>query len=135
MISLKEIKSYIEKSENPLIFFDDDSDGLCSYLLIKKYFDKGKGILVTHSILDESYLKKVQEYNPDLILLLDKHGISQDLIDKVNVPIIWVDHHPIEKVEYKTQQPDDSVTTRTETYKNVQLNQDFELDEYIIPTP
>ena len=32
---LKEIRSYLEKSENPLVFFDDDHDGLSSYILIK----------------------------------------------------------------------------------------------------
>src|SRR3989344_480002 len=99
MTSLKEIKDYIEKSENPLIFFDDDSDGLCSFLLIYKYFNKGKGILVTHGTLDDSYVKKVHEYNPDLILVLDKHKIEQDFIDKVSVPVIWIDHHPITEVK------------------------------------
>src|SRR3989344_1927941 len=95
MTSLQEIKKYLEKSDNPLIFFDDDSDGLASFLLIYKYLGKGKGIVVTHPILDEGYVKKVQEYNPDLILVLDKHKIEQDFVDKVNVPVIWIDHHPI----------------------------------------
>ena len=95
MTSLKEIKDYLDKSENPLIFFDDDSDGLCSFLLIHKYLDKGKGICVTHSTLDDSYVKKVEEYKPDLVLVLDKHKIEQDFVDKVNIPIIWIDHHPL----------------------------------------
>ena len=49
--------------------------------------------------------------------------------------IIWANKNSylIEKVEYKTQQLDDSVTTRTEFYKNVKLNENFELDEFIIP--
>jgi len=95
MTCLKEIKNYMEKCENPLIFFDDDSDGLSSFLLIHKYLDKGKGIIVTHSTVDESYLRKVEEYNSDLIIVLDKHKIEQDFVDKVNVPIVWIDHHPI----------------------------------------
>ena len=37
---LKEIKNYMEKGENPLIFFDDDHDGLASYILFKKAFEK-----------------------------------------------------------------------------------------------
>lgn len=95
MTSLLEIKNYLEKSENPLILFDDDSDGLASFLLIYKYLERGKGIAVTHPIVDEGYVKKVQEYKPDLVLVLDKHAIEQDFVDKVNVPIIWIDHHPI----------------------------------------
>jgi single-stranded DNA-specific DHH superfamily exonuclease len=95
MIKLEEIKNYLDKSENPLIFFDDDSDGLASFLLIYKYLEKGKGIVVTHPCVDESYLKKVEEYNPDLVLILDKHKVEQEFVDKINVPIIWIDHHPI----------------------------------------
>ena len=95
MTSLEEIKKYLEKSDNPLIFFDDDSDGLASFLLIHKYLGRGKGIIVTHPTVDDSYLRKVHEYNPDLVLILDKHKIEQDFVDKVNVPVIWIDHHPI----------------------------------------
>ncbi len=99
MISLKQIKTYLENSTNPLIFFDDDADGLASFLLIHKYLDRGKGIPVKHNILDDSYLKSVDYYAPDLILVLDKHAISQDFIDKVNVPILWIDHHPVEDIK------------------------------------
>jgi len=99
MISLKQIQNYLENSDNPLIFFDDDADGLASFLLIRKYLDRGKGIPVKNNILDDSYLKSVYYYNPDLILVLDKHGISQDFVDKVNVPVLWIDHHPIEEVK------------------------------------
>jgi len=94
MISLKEIKTYIEKSENPLIFFDDDPDGLCSYLLIKRYFKKGRGIYLKSSPeVGENYIKKVNEICPDLIIILDKPKLSQDFVDKVNVPLIYMDHH------------------------------------------
>ena len=46
---LKEIKVALDKSENPLILFDDDPDGICSYLLLKRYMDKGKGVVVKSS--------------------------------------------------------------------------------------
>lgn len=100
MISLKKIKKKIEESENPLIFFDDDPDGLCSYLLIKEYFKKGKGIIIKSSpYLDEIYLRKVNELRPDLIIVLDKPLIHQDFVDKANVPIIWIDHHQIQDIK------------------------------------
>ena len=99
MITLDEINKYLDNSLNPLIFFDDDADGLASFLLIRKHFDKGKGIPIKNNVLDDSYLKSVDYYKPDLILVLDKHGISQDFVDKINVPVIWIDHHPIEEVK------------------------------------
>ena len=94
MITLKEIHQVIEKSTNPLIFFDDDPDGLASYLLIYKYFKKGKGIPIKSSPkLDDIYLRKIKELSPDLVIVLDKPMISQDFVDQVNVPIVWIDHH------------------------------------------
>ena len=99
MISLKQIKTYLENSTNPLIFFDDDSDGLASFLLIYKYLGRGKGVIVTHNAVDDSYLKSVEYYHPDLILVLDKHTITQEFVDKVNVPILWIDHHPPNPIE------------------------------------
>jgi len=100
MTTLEKIYNLIEKSSNPLIFFDDDPDGLCSYLLIKKHFGKGNPIVIKSSPeLDISYLKKISEYSPDLVIVLDKPIVSQDFIDKVDVPIIWIDHHPITDVK------------------------------------
>ncbi|MDD5651467.1 MAG: DHHA1 domain-containing protein [Candidatus Nanoarchaeia archaeon] len=93
---LKEIRDYIEKSENPLVLYDDDPDGLCSYLIFKKMKEHAKGIIIKSSpVLDELYLKKVEEISPDMIFVFDKPIISQDFIDQIHVPIIWLDHHPL----------------------------------------
>jgi len=100
MITLEKIHEIIEKSQNPLIFFDDDPDGLCSYLLIKKHFGKGHPVVVKSSPeLDISYLKKVKEYSPDLVIILDKPILPQDFIDKVDVPIVYIDHHPVNDIK------------------------------------
>lgn len=95
---IREIREIIGKSDNPLYFFDCDTDGLCSYLLMQKKYQKGKGVVVK-GYLDMNFLRKVEENSPDLIVVLDKPLITQDFIDKVNVPIIWVDHHPPVEVE------------------------------------
>ena len=121
---VEEIKSYISKSENPLIFYDDDPDGLCSYLLLDKFYQKGKGIVVKGKpVLDIEYLRKVKEYSPDLIIVLDKPMISQEFIDSVNVPIVWIDHHPVVQrkgVHYynpKIKYPDSYTPTTTLVYQ------------------
>jgi len=93
---LEEIRGYLEKSENPLVFFDDDHDGLSSFLLIKKNYDKCTGVVVKGGMKDnEIYFRKIEEFKPDCILVLDRAEISQELIDSVNVPLIWIDHHPV----------------------------------------
>ncbi len=101
---LQEIRNYLKKAENPLFFYDDDCDGLCSYLLLKKYTNNSKGVIVkAPPELDVSFYRKVEENSPDLIIVLDKPKISQDFIDKVHVPILWIDHHgpyPMKGVHY-----------------------------------
>ncbi|MAG52894.1 MAG: hypothetical protein CMH62_02935 [Nanoarchaeota archaeon] len=100
MITLKQIKNLIEKSENPLIFYDDDPDGLVSYLLLKRHFKKGQGFIVRGKpMLDASYLESVKKYSPDLVIILDKPVVEQEFVDECNVPIIWIDHHPVIKIK------------------------------------
>lgn len=93
---LNEIMDYVTKCENPLVLYDDDPDGLCSYLMFKKMKVHAKGIIVKGSpVIDELYAKKVEELSPDMVFVFDKPIISQDFIDNVHVPIIWIDHHPL----------------------------------------
>ena len=100
MITLKEIHQQIQDSVNPIIFFDDDPDGLASFLLIKKHFNKGRGIPIKSSPkLDELYLRKIEEFHPDLIIVLDKPVITQDFVDQIKVPLIWIDHHPVQNIK------------------------------------
>ncbi len=91
---LQEIRDFLKKSENPLFFFDDDTDGLCSYLLLKRYIDRGKGVVIKSSpVLDESFIRKVEEYNPDILFVLDKPMISDSFLNRIHIPLVWVDHH------------------------------------------
>jgi len=97
---IKKIRSYLKKSENPLFFFDDDPDGLSCFLLFWKYIEKGHGIMVKgNPKVGTEYLRKINEYHPDKVFILDKPQVSQDFIDKVNVPIIYIDHHPPNKLK------------------------------------
>lgn len=97
---IKKIREYLKKAENPLFFYDDDPDGLASYLLLKKYIDKGIGIPIKSApSLDDIYLRKIRENSPDYVFILDKPILSQEFIDQVNVPIIYIDHHPIQDLK------------------------------------
>ena len=44
---IEEIRSILEKSNDTLYLFDDDGDGLSSYLVLKKHFKKGRGKPIT----------------------------------------------------------------------------------------
>jgi single-stranded DNA-specific DHH superfamily exonuclease len=96
---LKEIREELEKSERPIFFFDDDPDGLSSFLLFYRHVNRGKGIPVkTSPELKEDFAAKVNEYDADKVFVLDKPLISQDFIDACTPKIIMIDHHePIKR--------------------------------------
>lgn len=131
MLTTKEIlelRDALKTAKKPIIFFDDDTDGLSSFLLfyhyLKKYTDDIRGIIVKSSpiLKDDVYIRRIQEYNPDKVFVLDKPMIHQDFIDKIKIPIYWLDHHPIQnnsrvhyfnplKHEDKKYKPDNRPTT------------------------
>ena len=96
---MQEIREHLNNSQNPVFFFDNDQDGLCSFLLLQKYLGRGKGFPIkTSPALTKDYLRKVDEFNSDYVFVLDKPEISEDFvteIEKKNIPIVWIDHHDI----------------------------------------
>jgi len=93
---IREIREHLEKSQNPLFFFDNDQDGLCSYLLLRRFLGRGKGVPVKTNPLSEDYFRRVREFNPDYIFILDVPEVSKDFfneVQKLNLPVVWIDHH------------------------------------------
>jgi single-stranded DNA-specific DHH superfamily exonuclease len=89
-----QIRDELDSSKKPLIFFHDDPDGLCSYLLLYKYMGEGKGIIVkTNPNIDHRFLPKAQEYEPDKIFIVDIAMVEQEFIDECKAPVVWIDHH------------------------------------------
>ena len=89
-----DLKKELDSCEKPLFFFDDDIDGLCSFLICYRYKNAGKGVIVkTNSSLTEMFLKKIEEFGPDKVFVLDVPLIDQEFIDQAGKPVVWVDHH------------------------------------------
>ena len=113
---LQEIKEHLEASQNPLFFYDNDVDGLCAFLILRRAIGRGKGIAIkSFPDLKEQYLKKVEELNPDAIFILDKAELSKEFAEgaeEKGIPMIWIDHHEtktpkeiIDKTSYYTSYP------------------------------
>ncbi len=91
---INEIRDELANCKKPLFFFHDDPDGLASFLLLYRYIREGTGIVVkTRPRLDVNFLRKVKEYEPDKIFVLDIYDIDQEFVDGCKVPIVWIDHH------------------------------------------
>jgi len=102
---IKEIREHLEKAQNPLFFFDNDNDGLISFLLLQRFIQRGKGVAIkSFPDLNISYYRKVKELNPDYVFILDKAVVSDEFLEKVkqdNIPIVWIDHHQVKKPKNK----------------------------------
>lgn len=98
---MDEIKEHLERAQNPLFFFDNDNDGLASFLLLRRFLDRGKGVAIkSFPGLNLSYYRKVEELGPDYIFILDKAIVSEDFLKKAredNLPVVWIDHHQVEE--------------------------------------
>ena len=102
-----QIKEELDNSQNPIFFFDDDPDGLCSFLLLYRYKREGHGFVVkTHPKLDVRSAPKIEEYNADKVFVLDIANLDQEFLDASKVPVIWIDHHgPFERNKVKYFNP------------------------------
>ncbi|MFA6072615.1 MAG: DHH family phosphoesterase [Candidatus Woesearchaeota archaeon] len=122
------IRKRIKESSKPLFFFDDDPDGTTSFILLYKILNEGKGICVKGKpILEAAYVAKVEEYAPDLIVILDKPLVEQEFLDKVTQEVIWIDHHPLQdnkKVKYFNPRKHDLEDNRPTSFWAYQIAKD-----------
>jgi single-stranded DNA-specific DHH superfamily exonuclease len=85
-------REILDHSYNPLFIYDDDVDGLTSFLILKKTWKKGEGY-IAKSAPKLTKTKSVEEH--DVTVILDKPQVDDELLKGT---VIWVDHHPIQKV-------------------------------------
>jgi single-stranded DNA-specific DHH superfamily exonuclease len=100
---IKQIRDELDHCKRPIYFFHDDPDGICSFLLFYRYLNEGKGIVIkTSPNITEMFVRKVEEYGPDKIFVLDIAMVEQGFIDRVKVPVVWIDHHEPQERENVT---------------------------------
>ena len=104
---IHQARDHLDNCKRPLFFFDDDQDGLCSFLQLYRYKGEGKGIIVkTTPKLGTAFVRKVEEYSPDKIFILDLAIVEQEFLDEMKVPVVWIDHHgPFERNNVKYFNP------------------------------
>lgn len=93
----KSIREILTSRNNPLYFFDNDVDGLASFLLLRKYTGKGKAVAIkSFPELSLAYTRKVNELMPDCVFVLDKPQIAKGFLEWMKQKgywLIWIDHH------------------------------------------
>ncbi|MCR4327865.1 MAG: hypothetical protein NUV46_04785 [Nanoarchaeota archaeon] len=105
-IEIIEIREHLEKAQNPLFYFDNDQDGLSSFLILRRFYNKGNGVPVKNSPLGKEYFRRIEEFNPDYVFILDQPTVSDEflsLLRERNLPVVWIDHHEIDKKSVPTE--------------------------------
>ena len=94
---ITEVIAHLEKAQNPVFLYDNDCDGLCSFLILRRFLGRGLGVAIkSYPALDVKYALKVQQLKADYVFVLDKPVISDDFlkeIDLMQLPLVWIDHH------------------------------------------
>ncbi len=94
---IEKVKEHLERAQNPIFYYDNDCDGLCSFLILRRFLERGKGVAVrSFPDLNKDYARKARELNADYVFVLDKPVISREFIeeiDRLGLPMIWIDHH------------------------------------------
>jgi len=101
---IQEIREHLDKAQNPLFYYDNDADGLCSFLLLRRYLGRGKGVAIrSYPELHPSYARKAEELKADYVFIMDKPVISAGFVEEINklsLPIVWLDHHDIQTEDF-----------------------------------
>lgn len=93
----------LEASQNPLFFYDNDVDGLASFLLLARFLERGKGVIIkSYPDLNATYIRKLREIKSDSIFILDKPLVDPKFVEAAQqfaIPVTWIDHHSPEAAE------------------------------------
>ncbi len=101
---LQDIRDELSTSKRPIFLFDDDADGVTSFLLLYRFIKEGKGVIIkSRPLIDTKFVKSVIDYDADKVFILDIATMEQDFVDQVKRPVVWIDHHGVQdlqKVKY-----------------------------------
>ncbi len=91
---LQDFAQRIRQASRPLIYYDDDADGLASYLLVHHANRDAIGVRCGRGPeVDAEFARKIHENQPDLVVILDKPRVSDEFFTSYNTPTLWLDHH------------------------------------------
>ncbi|MEK6856172.1 MAG: DHH family phosphoesterase [Nanoarchaeota archaeon] len=96
---MNELRGHLERTQNPIFYYDNDADGLCSFLLLRRFLGFGQGVAVrSYPDLNGDYALKAEKIKADCIFVLDKPTLSNEFVErisKIGIPLIWIDHHDV----------------------------------------
>jgi len=101
---LSKIRSLLEASQNPIFFYDNDVDGLSSFLVLSRFLGRGKGVAIkSYPGLGYNYARRLREIKCDSVFILDKPVVDKEFLEaaqQLGLPVTWIDHHALQEEEF-----------------------------------
>ncbi len=97
---LARVREELSSCTSPFFIFDDDPDGFASFLLCYRFVGSGVGIVLkARPQITVQFAKKANDYGADKVVILDVALMDEEFVAQVQAPVVWVDHHEIQKVD------------------------------------
>ncbi len=91
---VKAVQQRLDEVTRRLYFFDNDVDGLASFLLLNSQWPAiDFQCLLSGPSDEELYFTKLQETGFQLAVILDRPMVSERVIQALE-QVLWIDHHP-----------------------------------------
>lgn len=101
---LGELKEHLERAQNPVFLYDNDADGFCSFVLLRRFLGRGKGVAIrTRPDVDVGYARRAHELGADYVFVLDRPFLGDAFVTalkELNIPLVWIDHHRVDSPHY-----------------------------------
>lgn len=93
-------RTMLTEAKRPIFLHDDDCDGTTSFVICYQFCGKeGKGIPIKRSpTVTPEFARYVKEFEPDLVVILDKPRVSAEFLEQITSPVLWIDHHEPQEV-------------------------------------
>ncbi len=102
-----ELREHLERAQNPIFYYDNDCDGLCSFVLLRRFLGRGKGVSIRRfPDLNKDYARKARELNADYVFVLDKPVLSKEFVESISamgLPLVWIDHHDLPVQDFEKE--------------------------------
>ncbi len=131
-----ELREHLARAQNPIFYYDNDCDGLCSFVLLRRFLGRGKGVSVrSFPDLNKDYARKARELNADYVFVLDKPVLSQEFVEAISnmgLPLVWIDHHDLPVQDFEKEFDNLSVYNPTRNKGMTKSNEPVTYLAYII---
>jgi single-stranded DNA-specific DHH superfamily exonuclease len=91
---IEKFREIIKNASNPIMFFDTDTDGITSYLILKNKYNKLKGYFMNLNFKKQEELAKSINHDCDLVIIFDIALLCDEFLETFRgKTILWMDHH------------------------------------------